>query len=247
MAEPHKVVGLIGGTGLDQWGDPEQQLQPETPFGDPSGPLSVFRMGHNRLLFLPRHGSEHKIPPHRINYRANLWALKSAGASQVLSVNAVGGITEEFQPGTLALPDQLIDYTWGRAHTFSNSAEHWLQHVDFTQPFDTGLRDSLLAAGNRAGLELRKHACVAATQGPRLETAAEIRRLRNDGCDLVGMTSMPETALARELGLPFASIAVVANVAAGIGAGIISMKEMELTLQAAMQQVRALVSAFMQA
>ena len=195
-------------------------------------------------MFLARHGPGHTIPPHRVNYRANLWALKEAGATQVITVNAMGGITEKFGTGALAVPDQMIDYTWGRAHTFSDDAEHWLQHVNFTDPFDGSLRRQLLRAGVKAGLDLLEHGCVGVTQGPRLETAAEIQRLKSDGCDLVSMTSMPEAALARELALPYATLAVVANEAAGVGKGIISMEAMQRTLHGAMGDVRRLLAEF---
>lgn len=197
------------------------------------------------MLFLSRHGPGHAIPPHRVNYRANLWALKEAGVQQVIAVNAMGGITEKFASGVLAVPDQLIDYTWGRVQSYSDDAGHELQHVDFTWPFDQAVRLELLRAGVKAGLDLREHGCVAVTQGPRLETAAEIQRLRNDGCDLVGMTSMPEAALARELALPYATLAVVANEAAGIGEGVISMEEIQQTLEATMDDVRHLLNEFL--
>lgn len=230
---------------MDQWGTTDEVLQFDTPYGSPSGPVNVFVRGNSRLLFLARHGPGHTIPPHRVNYRANLWALKEAGAAKIIAINAVGGITESFGPGVLAVPDQLIDYTWGRTHTYSDDAEHRLQHVDFTMPFDGVLRQQLLQAGVKAGLDLREKACLAVTQGPRLETAAEILRLKNDGCDLVGMTSMPEAALARELALPYATLAAVANLAAGIGEDVISQQDMHQTLNAAMGNVRRLLTEFL--
>lgn len=164
---------------------------------------------------------------------------------QVVAVNAMGGITEKFAPGVLAVPDQLIDYTWGRAQSYSDDAGHELQHVDFTCPFDQAVRLELLRAGVKAGLDLREHGCVAVTQGPRLETAAEIQRLKNDGCDLVGMTSMPEAALARELVLPYATLAVVANAAAGVDGAVISMADMRATLHAASGDIRRLITEFL--
>lgn len=239
------VVGLVGGTGLDDWGPNPVRQEFETPYGNPSGDISTFETEAARLLFLPRHGYDHAIPPHRVNSRANLWALKQAGADRVIAVNAVGGIATEVSPGSLCAPDQLIDYTWGRLHTFSDDRESGLQHVDFTRPFEGSLRRALLAAAAGAGLNLADGGCIGVTQGPRLETAAEIHRMRNDGCGMVGMTSMPEAALARELGLDYACIAVAANWAAGISDQPITMEAIEATLAGAMNDVRAVINAYL--
>lgn len=212
-------VAVIGGTGLDRLAglelDGRQVL--ETPFGEPSAALTEGRLDGARVLFLARHGDEHRLPPHRINYRANLWALRAAGATHVIAVAAVGGIRADLAPGHIAVPHDLIDYTWGREHTFSDDGKKELQHVDFTEPYSQAVRRALLDAASQAGVEAAEQAVHAVTQGPRLETAAEIARLAREGCDLVGMTGMPEAALARELGLAYGCLAVVVNWAAGIG------------------------------
>jgi 5'-methylthioinosine phosphorylase len=236
-----KSIGLIGGTGLGHWDFVEDALQIETPFGSTSGRIGVFAFPQARLLFLPRHGQAHSISPHKVNYRANLFALRQAGADFVIAVNAVGGITSKYAPGTLVVPSQIVDYTWGRAHSFSDDPDFPLIHFDFTDPFTEDLRQVLLGAGKAAGLDIIDGGCVAVTQGPRLETAAEIERLEEDGSDLVGMTSMPEAALAREIGLGYASISVVSNWAAGKTREPITMNEIECTLEASIRDVRLLV------
>lgn len=198
----------------------------ETPYGAPSDALVVGYFaggdaGAERWVVLPRHGEGHVIPPHRVNYRANIWALREFGVEEVVALAAVGGISAELVAGALALPEQLIDYTWGREHTFFNGAQEdsdgAVKHIDFTHPYSETLRQRIIAAAKRRGVGLRAGGVYAATQGPRLETAAEIDRLERDGADVVGMTGMPEAALARELGLEYASIAMVINAAAGRG------------------------------
>jgi 5'-methylthioinosine phosphorylase len=198
-----QYLGLIGGTGLDRWGSLEYEIRGETPFGSASAAIAVYEVGNACLLFLPRHGQAHTIPPHRVNYRANLWALKDAGAEQVLAVNAVGGITGGYTPGTLAVPSQLIDYTWGRTQSFWDDDKAAQQHIEFASPFEGRLRNMLLDAGRDCGIRMINGGCIGVTQGPRLETTAEIQRMNTDGCDMVGMTSMPEAALAREQGLDY--------------------------------------------
>ena len=240
-----KTIALIGGTGLDDWGECEEQFSVETPYGEPSDSIRQYRVGPVRLLFLPRHGAGHAIAPHCVNYRANLYALKELGAAIVIAVNAVGGISLAFPPGALALPDQLIDYTWGRQHTFSDGPQRPLQHVEFAEPFSGVLRDGLLGAAHAAGIPVETRACLGVMQGPRLESAAEIQRLAKDGCDLVGMTTMPEAGLARELDIPYASICVVANWAAGVSSEPITMAGIEQTLAEAMVSVRSLVSRYL--
>ncbi|GAB6197348.1 S-methyl-5'-thioinosine phosphorylase [Lysobacter xanthus] len=198
-----------------------QSHEPETRFGRASGPVRVGRLGAHRVAFLARHGEGHSVPPHKVNYRANLAALQALGARRVLAMNTVGGITERFGPRVLACPDQLIDYTWGRISTIcegdvpEDAAE--VLHVDFGEPYTESLRSHVRAAAASAGVPLVDGGCYGATQGPRLETRAEIARMRRDGCDLVGMTGMPEAGLARELGLEYACLAIVANWAAGAG------------------------------
>ncbi len=234
-------TAVIGGTGLSHLKDLEivDRRVVATPYGEPSAPLVLGRLGGGRAWFLPRHGAGHHIPPHEVNYRANIWALKSLGVSRVVAVNAVGGIGPERPPRSLTVPDQLIDYTWGRDHTFFDSAAGQVEHVDFSAPYDPAVRRLILAAGRAAGLAIGDGGTYGATQGPRLETAAEIRRLARDGCDLVGMTGMPEAGLAREAGLAYACLAAVVNFAAGESADIHG--ELAEHVEAAMSAVRTLL------
>ncbi|MBX3725183.1 MAG: S-methyl-5'-thioinosine phosphorylase [Xanthomonadales bacterium] len=211
-------LAIIGGTGvyrLARLQDAQRHLV-ETPYGPPSDAVVAGTLHGRRVLFLARHGENHVLAPHEINYRGNLWALHSLGARRVLAVNSVGGISARMAPRALVVPDQLVDYTWGRAHTYAGNGNR-VEHVDLSWPYDAGLRGAVLDAGRAAGLDLVDGGTYGATQGPRLETRAEIRRLAGDGCDLVGMTGMPEAALAKELGLAYACVAVVANWAAGCG------------------------------
>ena len=210
-------LAVIGGTGVYRLAALEgvQALEGDTPWGAPSGPVRLGRLAGRNVAFLARHGEGHSLPPHRVNYRANLWRLKDLGATRVLAINTVGGITERFGPRVLACPDQLIDYTWGRASSFWDGEGGEVLHVDFGDPYTPALRRAVVDAAASAGVPLVDGGCYGATQGPRLETKAEIARLRRDGCDLVGMTGMPEAGLARELGLDYACLAVVANWAAG--------------------------------
>jgi 5'-methylthioinosine phosphorylase len=240
MATP-LTLALLGGTGLTQLGDEASAITIDTPYGPPSAPIGVIETDPLRLLFLPRHGNPHRFPPHCVNYRANLWALREAGADHVLAVSAVGGIHEPYSPSTLALPDQLVDYSWGREHSYSDSADVPLVHVDFTRPYQGPLRNALLAAARQASLDVVDGGCIAVFQGPRLESAAEIERARRDGCDMAGMTSLPEAGLARELGLDYAGVAVVSNWGAGVSDELISEDDIAETLQEPMHRVRALI------
>ena len=212
-------LAVIGGTGVYKLGEltDVESHQPVTPYGAPSGPIRIGSYAGKRVAFLARHGEGHSLPPHKINYRANLAALKAVGATRVLAMNTVGGISERFGPRVLACPDQLIDYTWGRIGTICEDPGSEVLHVDFGDPYTPSLRAEAIAAARRAGVALVDAGCYGATQGPRLETKAEIARMRRDGCDLVGMTGMPEAGLARELGLDYACLAIVANWAAGAG------------------------------
>ncbi|QSX75375.1 S-methyl-5'-thioinosine phosphorylase [Lysobacter arenosi] len=213
------ALAVIGGTGLYKLAALRdvETLQPTTRFGAPSGPIRLGTLDGHRVAFLARHGEGHSLPPHKINYRANLAALQSLGAQRVLALNTVGGIGERFGPCVLACPDQLIDYTWGRVSTICEDEGSEVLHVDFGEPYTRALRQDVIAAAAKAGVDLVAEGCYGATQGPRLETRAEIARMRRDGCDLVGMTGMPEAGLARELGLDYACLAIVANWAAGAG------------------------------
>ena len=211
------MLAIIGGSGLTTLSnlDVSHREVVRTPYGEPSGSLVFGQICGQAAVFLPRHGYGHSIPPHMVNYRANLWALKEAGVEIIISVASVGGIRSDMCPGTLVVPDQIIDYTWGRKSTFHEGTDEPVVHIDFTEPYDASVRRRILAAAAAAGEKVFDGAVYAATQGPRLETAAEINRLERDGADVVGMTGMPEAALARELGIPYAAINVVANYAAG--------------------------------
>jgi 5'-methylthioinosine phosphorylase len=237
------MLGIIGGTGLATLdGMAIERSQPvTTPWGEPSAPLLHGRFAGRPAVFLARHGRGHTIAPHAVNYRANIWALRESGVTRIIAVNAVGGIGDAFAPGTLAVPDQIIDYSWGRVHSFYDEPGEALQHVDFTEPYSRALRQVLLAAAARANLPVRDGGVYAVTQGPRLETAAEIDRLARDGCDIVGMTGMPEAGLARELGLEYACCAVVVNRAAGRGGDIHG--ELERWVEEGMATARRLLRA----
>ncbi len=240
------TLGIIGGTGLTRLEGLTltRSEKVNTPYGKPSAPLVYGQINAVDIVFLARHGEDHSIPPHRVNYRANLFALHEAGVEDIIAVAAVGGVREDMAPGVMALPDQIIDYTWGREQTFFDDDLDQVTHIDFSNPYCETLRSRLLATAKACGVVVTDGGIYGATQGPRLETAAEIDRMQRDGCTLVGMTGMPEAALARELGLCYASCAVVANWAAGRGEGEISMAEIEVTLDTAMEQVRALLSGF---
>lgn len=238
-------VAIIGGTGLTSLNGLEIDGREivQTPFGEPSGPLVRGNLAGHQIYFLPRHGAAHTIPPHQINYRANIWALKAAGVEHVIAVNAVGGIREDMQPGTLIIPDQVIDYTVSRTNTFFEEGLKQVVHIDFTEPYCVSLRQDIISAADNSSINVIKEGTYAATQGPRLETAAEVNRLEKDGCHLVGMTGMPEAALAREQELCYASISVVANLAAGRGTEGLTMEIIEKNLNEGMEKVRQLLEA----
>ena len=241
------MLAIIGGSGLSQLGNLEvkQRKVSRTPYGEPSGALTFGRIADCDVVFLARHGYGHTIAPHEVNYRANLWALKDAGAIEVVSVVSVGGIRNNTWPGSLHLPNQIIDYTSGRAATFFEGAGVAVNHIDFTEPYSRPLREKLLKAAVRCGENLSDGGVYAATQGPRLESAAEVNRLERDGADLVGMTGMPEASLAREISLEYAAIAVVANYAAGRGdsAHAIPLDKIGAVLEEAMGRVRRIIGA----
>lgn len=228
------MIGIIGGTGLLALAGIESPVVRAlaTPWGDPSSKVTVGHWHGQPVAFLPRHGDPHTIPPHAINYRANLWALHALGVREVIAVNTVGGIHADCGAGRLVIASDIIDYTWGREHTYHDGVSGTLEHVDLSAPYDASLRQQLIDAVKTAGLSCREHGVYAATQGPRLETPAEIRRLKQDGCDVVGMTGMPEVALARELGMAYACICLVVNPAAGLSDEPITMEAIEAVLQA---------------
>ncbi|WP_018872572.1 S-methyl-5'-thioinosine phosphorylase [Thioalkalivibrio sp. ALJ16] len=238
-------LAIIGGTGLTQLKDLEitRRQVMHTPYGEPSGPLVFGHLNDTEIVFLPRHGARHTIPPHQVNYRANIWALKHAGVDNVIAVAAVGGITDAMRPGMIAIPDQIIDYTWSRASTFFEGGDlEEVTHIDMTWPYHQAVRETLLRAVDDLELDAVDHGTYGATQGPRLETAAEIDRMERDGCDLVGMTGMPETALARELELNYACCAVIANWAAGRSAGEITMDDIAANLNVGMAKVKQVLT-----
>lgn len=238
-----RALGIVGGTGLSRLEGLEttQQETLHTPFGDPSGPLRHGRFRGRPVVFLARHGDAHAIPPHQVNYRANIWALHHVGVRRVIAVAAVGGIRHDMCPGGLAIPDQLIDYTWGRSHTFFGENLDSVTHIDFTNPYSPELRELLIEAARLAAVEVTAGGTYGVTQGPRLETAREIDRLERDGCDLVGMTALPEAALARELALEYAACAVIVNWAAGRGEGEITPSLIERYLGEGMGKVARLL------
>jgi 5'-methylthioadenosine phosphorylase len=214
-----------------------------TPYGEPSGPLTFGRINGHDVVFIARHGYGHTIPPHLVNYRANIHALETSGVTQIVSVASVGGIRGDLGPGALVVPHQIIDYTWGREMTFQSGGDGPVIHVDFTDPYDAEVRQLLLDVSRRIGEPVIDGAVYATTQGPRLETAAEINRMEDDGADIVGMTGMPEAGLARELELPYAALCVVANWAAGRADSRhgIKFESLEAVLQEAMVRVRRII------
>jgi 5'-methylthioinosine phosphorylase len=240
------MLAIIGGSGLSQLAGLEvsrRQLV-RTPYGEPSGQLTFGTIGGAQVVFLARHGHGHTLPPHQVNYRANLWALRDQGAGEVVAVASVGGIRAGLEPGDLVVPHQIIDYTSGRRSTFFEDGAP-VTHIDFTEPYTAPLRRRLLAAAAACGEQAVDGAVYAATQGPRLETAAEVDRLERDGAHIVGMTGMPEAALARELDLGYAALAVVVNHAAGRGdsARGIRLKGIEDVLAEAMRRVQRVIEA----
>ncbi|PWB57333.1 MAG: S-methyl-5'-thioinosine phosphorylase [Betaproteobacteria bacterium] len=240
------MLAIIGGSGLAQLASLEVTRRQivRTPYGEPSGPLTFGILGGQEVAFLARHGYGHTLAPHEINYRANLWALKEKGVTRIVAVCTVGGIAPEFGAGALAVPDQIIDYTWGRKATFFEGTGQPVVHVDFTHPYCALTRRMIVESASQAGVAVVARGTYAAVQGPRLETAAEIDRMERDGAHLVGMTGMPEAALAREQEIPYAALAVVANAAAGRGASSqsVSLEEISNVLREAMVRVRLVLA-----
>ncbi|MGB9715778.1 MAG: S-methyl-5'-thioadenosine phosphorylase [Thermodesulfovibrionales bacterium] len=209
-------IGIIGGSGL--YDIPgliiREHRKITTPFGDPSDSYIIGEYSGSEIIFLPRHGLKHQFPPHKINYRANIWGFKELGVERILSISAVGGINPVLKPGIFVVPDQIVDMTKKRESTFYDGDE--VVHIDFTEPFCPELRNIAIKAGEESGIELQKSGTYVCVDGPRLETRAEIRIFKKMDIDIVGMTVMPEATLAREAELCFACIAIVTNYAAGI-------------------------------
>ncbi len=236
-------IGVIGGTGLSELSDVvgHQAVKHETPFGLPSSEISTGAFQGTKVSFIARHGNPHSVPPHLINYRANIWALHELGVRSILSINAVGGITEGLNAGVLCIPHQIIDYTWGRDGTYFDGLFRPMKHIDFTHPYDETMRQNLLRVADSAGIQIIRQGVYGAVQGPRLETIAEIQRMENDGCDVVGMTGMPEAVLAQELGLSYTSISLVVNRAAGKFQGRITSEEIQRGLDLGVDNARQLL------
>lgn len=239
------MLAIIGGTGLTQLANLEithRQVM-RSPYGEPSGALTFGTLRQHEVVFLARHGYGHTIPPHQVNYRANMWALREVGVKRVVSVASVGGISDDLVPGAIATPDQIVDYTHGRDYTYFDSSKQSAMHIDFAYPYSLALRQKILEAARHSGVVCRDGGVYAATQGPRLETAAEINRYERDGADMVGMTGMPEAILARELGMDYATIAVVVNDAAGrrTSRDGVHLEAVAAVIPSAMEKVRHLL------
>lgn len=239
-------IAIIGGSGLNQLPGLKiiHREFVRTPYGPASAPMSFGTLAEQNVVFLPRHGYGHSIPPHQVNYRANIWALQEAGIREVVAVNAVGAIPEYMEPASLVIPDQIIDYTWGRESTFFDDNGNGVHHQDFTYPFCPELRERLIRAGSGFA-NLHIDGVYGATQGPRFETAAEVNKLERDGVHIIGMTGMPEAALARELGLCYAMLAVVANQAAGRAPAELDVDDIEQVLSDGMGTVRSLLTSLL--
>lgn len=239
-------LAIIGGTGLSQMNGLQITSAESltTPFGQPSADYILGTLNGTDVVFLARHGNPHTIPPHKINYRANIWGLQKLGVTDIIAVAAVGGITPSMKPTHIAIPDQIIDYSYGREHTFFADDLDAVTHIDFTYPYNQSLRDRLIQTAKKENLLISSSGTYGCKQGPRLESAAEIKRMEQDGCDLVGMTGMPEAALAKELDINYATIAIVVNWAAGKSAGEISMAEIEIHLKKGMDNAVKLLTSF---
>ena len=239
-------LAIIGGTGLTQLNGLSiiKRETLTTPYGMPSADFITGEYHQKDIIFLARHGNPHTIAPHKINYRANIWGLKHLGVEKIIAVAAVGGITPEMAPAHIAIPDQIIDYSHSRLQTFFEDENYPVTHIDFTYPYHRALRAALIIAAAKADITISPIGTYGCTQGPRLETAAEIKRMEKDGCDLVGMTGMPEASLAKELEMDYAAISVIANWAAGKTAGEITMAEIERHLHNGMINVAKLLKAF---
>ena len=237
-------IGVIAGSGVYNIPDFEiiDSVKVSTPYGEPSDIYRIGRVAGKEIVFLPRHGSLHHIPPHRINYRANIWGFRELGVSRMLSVGATGGISKRMKPGSIVVLDQIIDMTSSRDATFYDEDE--VVHVDFTEPFCPDLRRGLMSAAADAEIGIVKRGTYIAVNGPRLETAAEIRAYAKLGAHVVGMTGMPETGLARELEICFAGLAVVTNAAAGISEGKLSATEVVEAMRSATERIRIMLKAF---
>lgn len=241
-----KKIAIIGGTALSTLPniDIQETRAIHTPYGDPSDLLTIAKFAEKEIIFLPRHGSSHTIPPHKINYRANIHALKQHAIKNIIAVNAVGGITAEMYPGRIVIPNQIIDYTYAREHTFYADSLAQLKHIDFTHPYSHALNKQLTMLDSIKTMEVFLGGVYATTQGPRIETAAEIKKLEKDGCDIVGMTGMPEAALAKELDMQYISLCLVVNWAAGKADQEITMAMIEKNLITGTDKIQLILEQF---
>ena len=253
------IIGIIGGSGFYEFPEiqsPTRQAV-ETLYGKVEVTSGVIFCSDNgqgstetdstdatHVYFIPRHGGSHNVLPHLVSYRANIAALEKLGVEKVVALNAVGSISTNFPPDRFIIPDQIIDYTYGREHTFVDTDASLNHHIDFTQPFDETLRHDLLRAVEQSGNDCSFGGVYGCTQGPRLETAAEIRKLANDGCDMVGMTMMPEAALAREMELAYASICLPVNWAAGVTDEVITIDAIMARLNSFNYKLREVLHTF---
>ena len=243
MTALYAVIGGSGFYSLDDEFKVQRCNRHETPYGETSAELLQGHWNQHPLVFLPRHGNSHQIPPHCINYRANLWALQSIGVTHIIAANAVGGIRPDLPPGTLVLPDQIVDYSSGRDHSFYDASQPNVEHIDFTLPYSETMCEAIIEASKTTKVKLVTGGTYGCTNGPRLETAAEIRKMAQDGCHMIGMTGMPEAALARELSIEYASIALVVNWCAGIEGSVLDMEQIKLVLEQGMDSVQSLIQA----
>jgi len=235
-------IGVIGGSGLYALLENAVEHEVSTPYGPPSDRITVAEVGGRRVAFLPRHGRDHRFPPHLVNYRANLWALRALGVRQVLGPCAVGSLRTELGPGTLVIPDQLIDRTWGRAHTVFTEVGKVI-HTAFADPYCPRGRAVAIEAAGTAGWEAEKRGTLVVINGPRFSTRAESRWHAAAGGDIVGMTGAPEAAIAREIALCYTSLAVVTDHDAGVDAGEgVTHAEVMATFGQSIDQLRAVMA-----
>lgn len=244
-----QTIAIIGGTGLTEFENLDvlhSHDRLSTALGAPSSDIVEGMLNGTRLLFLARHGHPHAVPPHKINYRANLLALQQLGAEKIIAVNAVGGIHSKAIAGHISVPHQIIDYTQGRENTFFDGIFKPLDHIDFSHPYDEALRQHLIRIISTQNIPqgFSDFGVYGATQGPRLESIAEVNRLEKDGCDLVGMTGMPEAALARELNIPYASLCLVVNPAAGKSEALITMDDIRAVIGLGMKEIKQIIHDF---
>lgn len=235
-------IGVIGGSGLYEIKGfvLKKKRTISTPYGKPSDQYLTGTMGKTEIIFLPRHGSHHNIPPHMINYRANIWGFRKLGVDRILSISAAGGINKGLKPGDIVISDQILDMTKERKSTYYDGKEGVI-HIDFTEPYCPELRRILLKAGRQKRLSLKNGGTYVAVEGPRLETASEIKSFSILGGDIVGMTGMPEAALARELEICYAGISVVANYAAGISRRKLTVAEVMEAMKDSTEKIKDLL------